>query len=271
MKPIEQNRIDTTELGWRIKQLRLRRGLQQKVLAHLAKSDAAFLNRLEHGGSTRSRPKPETIHRLLDALQATPSERGAVFHVEVPSLTDEEMAAQVAEIAAEIELAPEPITLVDDRWYRRHINRIGRRMYGLSDEEYRRSINVHTFASYLDPTDPLYSRYPEEDRLPDFARRIITFRTYFADQQFDSWYLAVERFVKSFPEGRAIWENTGNVVPPTFLLSQEVRYRDPQGRIYRIMGRADILLKNPRFMLLQLWPNDEETRRLLESLREEDQ
>lgn len=260
----ESNR--STELGWRIKQLRLRRGVQQKELARLASLDAAFLNRLERGGAGRSKPKPETIHRLLDALQVTPPEREAVFHVEVPPLSGEELAAQVAEIAAELELSPYPTVLVDDRWYRRYINPLARRMYGLSEDEYRHSVDVHTLYAYVDPAQPLYSRYIEEERVYHFARRVLTFRTYFADQQFDSWHLEVERNIKRFEVGRAVWENTENVVPPTFLLSQDVTYLDPQGRVYRLTGRGDILLKNPRFMILQLWPQDDETRLLLEAL-----
>ncbi|MDQ3706266.1 MAG: helix-turn-helix domain-containing protein [Chloroflexota bacterium] len=264
------NTADTTDAGWRIKQLRLRRGLQQKALAQLANVDAAFLNRLERGGSRRSKPKPETIYRLLEALQATPAEREAVFHMEVPPPSDEEIEAFVAEIASELELSPEPSVLVDNRWYRRYINRVGRRMYGLTDDEYRRSVNVHTLAAYVDPDQPIYSRYRDEDRLYHFARRVLTFRIAFAAQQFDSWYLDVERYLKRFPMGRSVWENTELVVPPTFMLSQEVTYQDPQQRIYRLMGRVDILLKDPRFMLLQLSPQDDETRRLLDALNAEE-
>lgn len=253
-------------MGWRIQQLRKRRGLQQKALARLAKVDAAFLNRLERGVSRRSRPKPETVRRLLDALQATNAEREAVFHIEAPPLAHEEMEAQVAEIAGDIELAPDPMVLVDDRWFRRYINRMGRRMYGLTGEEYRRSLNVHMLAAYVDPQQPLHSRYLEEERVYHFARRALTFRLYFAGQQFDSWYLDIERYLKSFPIGESVWDNLSTVEPPTFMFSQEVNYQDPQQRIYRLTGRADYLFRNPRFMVLQFWPRDEETRRLLEAL-----
>ena len=265
------NTLEPTDPGWRIKQLRLRRGLQQKELARLANVDAAFLNRLERGGSRRSKPKPETIHRLLDALQATPTEREAVFHVEVPPLSDEEIAAFVAEVGPELELLPGPAVLVDDRWFRRYINGIGRRMYGLTDDEYGRSVNVHTLLAYVDPEQPIYSRYLEAERLYHFARRVLTFRVAFAHRQFDSWYLGVEDALKRFEVGASVWENTEFVVPPTFMLSQEVTYRDSQQRIYRLMGRVDIMLKNPRFMLLQLWPQDDETRLLLDSLRAPDE
>lgn len=262
----DNSTANTADQGWRIKQLRLRRGLQQKALAQLASVDAAFLNRLERGGSRRSKPKPETIYRLLDALRATPTEREAVFHMEVPPPSDEEIEAFVAEIASELELSPEPAVLVDNRWYRRYINRVGRRMYGLTDDEYRRSVNVHTLAAYVDPEQPIYARYRDADRLYHFARRVLTFRIAFAAQQFDSWYLEVERYLKQFPMGNSVWDNTELVVPPTFMLSQDVTYQDAQQRIYRLAGRVDILLKDPRFMLLQLSPQDDETRRLLASL-----
>ncbi|MEA2575614.1 MAG: Helix-turn-helix domain [Chloroflexia bacterium] len=267
---LQQDSNRSTDLGWRIKQLRLRRGLQQKALARLANVDAAFLNRLERGGAGRSKPKPETVYRLLDALQATPAEREAVFRVEVPPLSDEEMQSKVAEIAVELEVSPYPTILVDDRWYRRYMNGLARRMYGLTEDEYRRSVNVHTLAAYLEPEQPLYSRSVDEERVYHFARRVATFRTYFADQQFDSWYLAVERYIKRFPVGRAVWENFENndlAVLPTYLLSQEVTFIDPHGNIYHLMGRGDVLLKNPRFMILQFWPQDDDTRLLLDSLR----
>jgi transcriptional regulator with XRE-family HTH domain len=264
--PDDNSAANTADLGWRIKQLRLRRGLQQKALAQLASVDAAFLNRLERGGPRRSKPKPETIYRLLDALQATPAEREAVFHIEVPPLSDDEIEAFVAEIAVELELSPEPAVLVDDRWYRRYINKVGRRMYGLTDDAYRRSVNVHTLGAYVDPEQPIYSRYREADRLFHFARRVLTFRIAFANRQFDSWYLDVERYLKRFEMGTSVWDDTELVVPPTFMLSQEVTYQDSQQHIYRLMGRVDILIKNTRFMLLQLSPQDDETRRLLDSL-----
>jgi transcriptional regulator with XRE-family HTH domain len=261
-----QNQIDTTDLGWRIQQLRLRRGLQQKALARLANVDAAFLNRLERGGARRSRPKPETIHRLLDALYATSAEREAVFRVEVSPLSGEEIQAYVAEIAADTERLQEPIMLIDDRWYHWYINGIGRRMFGLSEEEYQRSLGVHTLGAYVDPAQPLYSRYNDERREYHFAQRVLSFKLFFAAQQFDRWYLDVEGYIKSFPMGRKIWDRPEVYAPPTFMLSHEGTYRDPKGRTYRLMGQVDILLKNPRFMLIQLKPQDAETRALLESL-----
>ncbi|MDQ3929783.1 MAG: helix-turn-helix domain-containing protein, partial [Chloroflexota bacterium] len=226
------SRPNTTDLGWRVKQLRLRRGLQQKALARLANVDAGFLNRLERGGTGRSKPKSETIYRLLDALQATAAEREAVFHVEVPTLPEEQVREFVAEIAAEYELSPDPVVLLDDRWFRRYINRAGRRMYGLTNDEYRRSIGAHVLSAYANPQEPLCSRYLDEERTYHFARRVLAFRMCFANQQFDSWYLDVERYLKTFPVGRSVWENAEEVAAPTFLLSQEVTYQDPQQRIY---------------------------------------
>lgn len=265
----DQNPLDrpnTTNLGWRIQQLRLRRGLQQKTLARLANVDAAFLNRMERGRSSRSRPKPETIHRLLDALDATPAEREAVFHVEVPPLSEGEIQSCVSEIEADYERAPEPMVLVDDRWNRWYINELGRRMFALSDDEYRRCLGRTTLDAFVDPEQPLYSRYSEEHRELQFAQRLIIFKTFFAAQQFDTWYLAVEDYVKRFPLGRRVWEHPESYVPPIFMFSQEVTMTDPQGRIYMLAAQADILLKSPRFMLVQLRPRDEETRRLLATL-----
>jgi transcriptional regulator with XRE-family HTH domain len=263
-KQLDQN--DTTDLGWRIQQLRVRRGLQQKALARLANVDAAFLNRMERGRSRRSKPKPETIHRLLDAMQATPAEREAVFHVEVPPPSDEEIRACVAEIEAAYELAPEPIVLVDDRWNRWYINTLGRRMFALEDQDYRRSLGLNTLGALVDPEQPLYSRYSEEHREFHFAQRVTTFKAFFAAQQFDRWYLAVEAYLTRFPLGRRIWEHPETFTPPLFMFSQEVTFRDPQGRTFRVTAHADILLKNPRFMPVQFRPRDEETRVLLATL-----
>jgi hypothetical protein len=115
----------------------------------------------------------------------------------------------------------------------------------------------------VDPEQPLYSRYSEEHREYHFAQRVITFKAFFASQQFDTWYLEVEQFLKRFPLGRRIWEHSESFAPPIFMLSQEVTFRDPQGRTFRFTAHVDILLKNPRFMVVQLRPRDEETRDLL--------
>ncbi|HEX8221240.1 MAG TPA: helix-turn-helix domain-containing protein [Chloroflexia bacterium] len=260
------HRPNTTALGWRIQQLRVRRGLQQKALARLANVDAAFLNRMERGRSSRSRPKPETIHRLLEAMDASPDERAAVFHVEAPPPSEEEIQTCVAEIATTYEHAPEPVVLIDDRWNRWYINGIGRRMFELSDDEYRRSLGRTTFDAFVDPEQPLYSRYPDEHREFHFAQRVIIFKTFFAAQQFDSWYLAVVDYITRFSMGRKVWEHPESYVPPTFMFSQDVTMEDLQGRTYRLAAQADILLRTPRFMLVSLRPADEETQRLLSAL-----
>jgi transcriptional regulator with XRE-family HTH domain len=260
------DRNDTTDLGWRIQQLRMRRGLQQKALARLANVDAAFLNRMERGRSRRSKPKPETIHRLLNALDATPAEREAVFHVELLPPSAEEVRACVAEIQVEYEHAPEPVVLVDDRWNRWYINTLGRRMFWLEDDEYQRCLGLHTLGAFVDPEQSLYSRYSEEHREFHFAQRVITFKAFFAAQQFDTWYLAVEDYLKRFALGRRVWEHPETYAPPTFMFSQEVTFTGPEGQVYRLTAQADILLRTPRFMPVLLRPRDEETRSLLAAL-----
>ncbi len=190
-----------------------------------------------------------------------------MFHIEAPAITQGEIDAVVDEVSSEFELSPDPVILVDDRWFRRYINGTGRRMFGLTGEEYARSLGGHVLAAYVDPAEPLFTRYPDEERAYHLARRVLAFRLYFANQQFDSWYLAVERHLKRFEVGASAWDNQGLVVPPRFLLSQEVTYLDPQKRTYRLEGRLDILVRHPRFMLLQFRAEDEDTRRLLNSLR----
>lgn len=265
----DPNQLDTTDLGWRIQQLRLRRGYQQKALASRAGVDAAFLNRLEHGSSRRSRPKPETVHRLLDALGATPEEREAVFHVETSPPTQVEIEARIAEIAADVDGASDPFILQDERWFRYYINNVGRRMFRLDDDDYRRTVGTHVLAAYVDPEHPLYTRYREEEREYHFARRVIAFKTLYASQQFDRWYLDLERYMRRFPLGRRIWERPEVVAPPMYLLSQEVSYLDASGQKYMLMGSVNFLTKDRRFWLVHLQPMDEETRRLLNSLHDE--
>jgi hypothetical protein len=139
-------------------------------------------------------------------------------------------------------------------------------MLGLSEDEYRRSLGVHTLSAYVDPSQPLYSRYSDEQREYHFAQRVLSFKLFFAAQQFDKWYLDVEGHIKGFPMGRKIWDRPEVYAPPAFMLSYEGAYKDPQGHTYRFMAQVDILLKNPRFMLIQLRPQDAETLALLSSL-----
>src|SRR5687768_11799627 len=147
-KPEERN---NTDVGWRLQQLRLRRGLRQNELAELAGLDPGYLNRLERGTSRKANPKPDTVNKILDALSASPDERSAVFHVEPPPLTPDEIAAVVSEIEATYEDSEQLVTLVDHHWVRRYHNHTMRRVLGLTDEEYQRTLGEMPIFSLIDP------------------------------------------------------------------------------------------------------------------------
>jgi transcriptional regulator with XRE-family HTH domain len=259
----------TADLGWRLQQLRLRRGLQQKEFARLAQVDAGFLNRLERGASRRSHPKPDTINKLLDALEATTAERAAVFHTEPPPITQAEIDAQVAEFASLSEADPQPHVLVDEHWYRHYMNGMARHMFGLSDAEYQTSRGEHVLQTFIDPSSPLYSRYPDDSRITLFAQRLYSFKMLFANQEFDSWYLRVQALVRSFPLGARLWDHPDVSTLPMFLLSQEVTFTTPRAPRLSMSAQMNVLLRNPRFGVVTLRPLDEETRLCLEMFRHE--
>ncbi len=264
----EQRKTDTTDVGWRLQQLRIRRGLQQKEFARLAGVDAGFLNRLERGSSRRSHPKPNTVNKLLDALGATQAEREAVFHAEVPVLTAEEISAQVAEFMLYAEDNSNPMVLIDEHWYRWYMNRMARRMFDLSGTEYAKTLGEHVLQSYVDEASPLYERYPVADRFYYFTQRLVAFQTLFADQQFDSWYLEVAQKITQTSIGAQVWHHPAVTGLPIFLHQQEVRYTNPDNATFSVDGQINILLRNPRFAVITSKAQDEQTRELLDSLQD---
>lgn len=264
----ELSKAATTDVGWRLKQLRLRRGLQQKELARLAGIDGAFLNRLEHGSQQRSRPKTDTVNRLLNALDATPAECVAVFHAEPPALTPVQIEAQRAEFSQHEEDDSSPMMLIDEHWYRWSMSRMARLMFELSDGEYERTIGENFLESYVYESSPLYTRYPDEDRTYYFKQRLITFQTLFASQQFDNWYLEVAQKITATPLGAQLWHHPGATVLPIFLHHQEVRFTHSGYGVFSMDWQVNILLRNPRFAILTFKPRDAETQAFLDGLRD---
>lgn len=261
------SKIDTTNLGWRVQQLRLRCGFQQKEFARIAGVDAGFLNRLEHGAPNRSRPKAKTISKLLDALGATPAEREAVFHTEVPRLTPEEISKEVADFTQHAEDDDDPMMLIDEHWYRWYMNRIARRVLEFDDYDYAGIIGENILQSYLDPASPFYSHFPDHERAHYFTQRMLAFRAFYAGQQFDRWYLEVVARVKQIPLAAQIWDQLDAVDYPVFLHRQPVRFTNGDRRTFFLDGQLNILMRNPRFAVLTFKPQDEEARQLLDSLR----
>src|SRR5437868_14998042 len=133
---------DQNNVGWRLRTLRLRRDLTLVELAGTAGLDISYLSRLERDALQNAKPKPDTINRVLDALQATPQECEAVYHVERPSLSHEQIVAQVLDLAP-LEEDSTPLLLRDDHWCVWYYNHSARATLGLTEEEYWKCINVH--------------------------------------------------------------------------------------------------------------------------------
>ena len=141
-------------------------------------------------------------------------------------------------------------------------------MYRLDEASYKKTLGTHALAPYVDPEHPLYTVYTDEEREYHFARRVTAFKTLYASQQFDRWYLGLESYLRRFPMGRRIWDHPEVVAPPMYLLSQEVSYHNGAGQKYSLMGTVNILTRDRRFWLVHLQPVDDETRTLLAALED---
>jgi transcriptional regulator with XRE-family HTH domain len=260
--------VDTHDVGWRFRQLRLRRGLSLASVAALSGKHASQISRLERHKARSGEPKSSTVMELLDAIGATPAESRAVFHVEEPSLTRAEIDAQVKATAVEFERSRSAIALVDDRWYRWYLNTATRALFAIKPEDYEKLVGEHVLMHLIDPASPLYKCYPEADRRRIFSWRVAAFQFHYADQQFDSWYLEVARKIGRFHWAEQIWHSPPH--QPTFADNLVFPMIHPtEGRMmYR--SQFNTILRSPRFSLSEVTPADEETaekvNRLLGSL-----
>src|SRR5437764_7606224 len=134
---------DSTNLGWRLRVLRNRHDLTLVELAKLTGLDISYLSRLERDSLPNAKPKPDTINKVLDGLGATREEREAVYHIERPPLSGEEITAQVLSIASQEEQSPEPLVLRDEHWFAWYYNCAARAALGLTADEYTRSLGSH--------------------------------------------------------------------------------------------------------------------------------
>src|SRR6476659_5236088 len=113
---------DSTSIGWRLRVLRARRGLALVELAKQTGLDISYLSRLERDALPNAKPKPDTINKVLEGLEASQHEREAVYHIERPPLTSAEIEAQVRSVASQAEQSPEPLVLWDERWFAWYYN-----------------------------------------------------------------------------------------------------------------------------------------------------
>jgi transcriptional regulator with XRE-family HTH domain len=117
---------DPSSIGWRLRALRLRHGKTLLELAQTASLDISYLSRLERNALQNAKAKPDTINRVLEALEASRHERDAVFHAELEPLSEDEIACRVEEVASRLEDSPEPAVLGDEHWYMWYYNRAAR-------------------------------------------------------------------------------------------------------------------------------------------------
>jgi transcriptional regulator with XRE-family HTH domain len=255
------------ELGWRLRALRLGRGITLVELAKRAALDASYLSRLERWTFPKAKPKTDTVYRVLHALGADAEECDAVFHIERPVLTREEIDEQVRRTALEHELSAVPVTLADEHWTFCYYNAAARAMMGFTPEEYRKSIGSHMLHSFIDPALPRYSRVPEAERIHAFAWWSKLFQIAFAGQQFDDWYLAVVDRIFDFPWAASVWENPVLTVYSLVLERQNVNVHNPVAGMLRFEAQINRLSADPRFVLSSWTPLDDETAVRLGRLR----
>jgi transcriptional regulator with XRE-family HTH domain len=253
-------------VGRRVRALRLRRELTLVELAALSNLDVSYLSRLERDAIQNAKPKPDTINRVLDALQATQQERDAVYHIERPALTRREITLQVLEIAS-LDEDPEPLLLRDEHWYVWYYNRAARAALGLSEAEYEPSIGAHMLYEIIDPSIPRYSRVPEDTREEAFSLRARMFQLDFAGQEFDQWYQDVVSRVYEFPWAVPLWERpltTNSLV----IGRQDMLLLNPIAGRLHVRLQLNRLMSNPRFLLTNWTPLDDETANHIAKLRE---
>ena len=254
----------TADIGWRVSRLRLRHGLSQNEVARRTGKHTSFISRVERPESRQGVPKRDTIEAILDALEATPEERAAVFQVETPAPTRLEIERRVDVARARYEHSESMVVLLDARWFRWYMSAPCRRLMGLTDEEDQKSLGEHVLLSLVDPSSPLYSRLPDSERARAFSLRAAAFQLRFAEHQFDSWYLDLEERISRFPYAEQLWYSLP--VKPAFADRQDMPMQHPDGTVLNISVQQRQMYDAPRFTLLELTPADEATAQAIRRL-----
>jgi len=258
---------DSASTGWRLRVLRARRGMSLVELAKDTGLDISYLSRLERDALPNAKPKPDTIHKVLDGLGATQQEREAVYHIERPPLARDDILAQVTTIAAQEEESPEPQLLRDERWFAWYFNRAARAALGLSPEEYSQMLGSHMLLEVIDPTSPRYSRVPDKEREAAFSLRARLFKVSFAAEEFDKWYLEVVSRIYDFPWAAQLWEEPRLASEPLVIERQDMTLVNPLKGPLSVRLQMNRLLANPRFLVTTWTPLNRKATAGLNDLR----
>jgi transcriptional regulator with XRE-family HTH domain len=232
--------------------------LSQNEVARRTGKHTSFISRVERPEARSGVPKRETVEAILDAIEATPEERAAVFQIELPAPTPEDIARHVETVKAQYDDSDLMVLLLDTRWVVRYRSPRYRQILDLSDEEYERTIGEHVLISVVDPSSPLYARYPDDVRLRAFSMRAAIFKLRFAEHQFDSWYLDIEERIRRFPGAEAVWHSLP--VRPAFVDSQEATLLHPNGTRLNMNVQLRQMYDAPTFALLEITPADPQAR-----------
>jgi transcriptional regulator with XRE-family HTH domain len=247
----------TADIGWRVSRLRKLRGLSQSEVAQRTGKHTSFISRVERPAARLGVPKRDTIEAILDAIEATPEERAAVFRIETSAPTAEEIEYRAGMVKAQYDESDLMVLLLDGRWVRRYMNPRFRGAIGLTHEEYKRTLGQNVLIDMLDPAAPMYSAYPETERLRAFSMRAAIFKLRFAEHRFDSWYLDLEDQIKRYPSAEAVWHSLP--VKPAFTDRQEVTLRHRDGTLLHVVVQLRQMYDAPDFVLLEVAPGDEQT------------
>jgi transcriptional regulator with XRE-family HTH domain len=254
----------TGDIGWRVGRLRKLRGLSQNEVARRTGKHTSFISRVERPESRQGVPKRETIEGILDAINATPEERAAVFQVEMPPPTEDDIARHVKLLEAQYEDSDRLVLSMDSRWVIRYMSRRCRRALGLTDEEYGRLCGMSILLSVIDPASPMYRRYPENERLRTFSVRAAAFQLMMAEHQFDQWYLDLVERIRKFPTAEQVWHTLP--VKPAFADHNVLSLCHPGGTVIRFSAQLRQLYEAPRFTLIELTAADAEAEAALAQL-----
>src|SRR3954449_508189 len=214
--------LDSHGLGWCLRALRLRREMTLAELARQSGLEISYLSRLERDVLQNAKPKPETVDRILDAVGARLPEREAVYHMEHPAMEKAEVDTQVQIVFDQQETFPEPVILRDEHWNACYFNASARAAFAFNAQEYSGMLGTNLMLELIDPAIPAYSRCSDEERQTAFSTRVTMFKTHFANQEFDRWYLdVVDRFY-DFAWAPKLWERQMLPAVPLALESHEL-------------------------------------------------